>query len=236
MPSKLKLVVPMKKIIPFLVLSIVFSSQLAHADNNPESRLNNSFKLVKSAPGYTKKITQGGTYLHLGLMVPSKNYMWPKDTVNPTNDRFNLGFGLEIGELFQLSEGKGDVSFGLRFTIINALYTSYVINGKTVSHMLQGSAFDLGPCLSIGLDKQNAIDLYYQLCPTYVWDTQDSSSFGASGAFGINHTFGLGYRFKVLSIGGVYNLGNAKYIDAPNKDSFYKRRLDHFRFYIGFMF
>lgn len=226
----------MKKFISFLILSFIISSFIANANNNSEKRLRNSFKLVKSAPGYQKKITEGGTYFHLGLMLPSKNYMWPKDIENSTNNKYNLGAGLEIGELFQLTESRGNVSLGLRFTIINALYTSYSDSGKTISHMLQGSAFDIGPCLTIGLGEKNALDFYYQLCPTYAWDTQDTTSFGSSGAFGLNHIFGFGYRFNILSIGAVYNLGNAKYVETSSKDSFYKRKLDHFRFYVGIMF
>ena len=174
--------------------------------------------------------------MHLGLFIPTKNYYCPKGVVNKTKERFNLGADLEIGALFQLVESRSNASFGLRFTFLNALYTSYATSDSTHEQVLQGSAFDFGPCFTIGLDKKNAIDIYYQFCPTYMYNLNDTANYTVSGSFGLNHSFGVGYRYDVLSVGFSYNLGNVKYIDATTNDKFMKHRMDHFRFFVGVMF
>jgi len=221
-------------LLSFIISALFFSN--VNAENNPFSFIKKSNSNFLPAPSYSKKIVEGGFYFHLGLMVPTKNYYCPKGVNNNTNERFNIGGGLEIGDLFQLAESKSNVSFGLRFTYLNALYTSYSNNGKTTEQVLQGSAFDLGPSFTIGLDKQNAIDIYYQLCPTYMYNLKDTLGYTSSGSFGLNHTFALGYRFNLLSIAVIYNMGNVKYIDAKTNDKYMKHRMDHFRFCVGMMF
>lgn len=218
-----------------LLIPCIFLTTFLKAEIHPEGRLKNETNINYFFPGYTKKIYEGGFYIHPEVMLPAKNYFMPKGMSDKTIERFNIGAGLEIGNIFQLVEYKNYTSWGLRFTLLNVMYTSNSKDGKILSRILQGSAFDFGPCFNIGLDKLNALIIYYQLCPTYMYNTEDSAAYAASGAFGLNHEFGLNYRFKFLSIGIVYNFGKVKYIDATTNDKFMKPRLDHFRFFVGIM-
>jgi hypothetical protein len=225
----------MKKILHLTIVFFLVSS-FTIAGEKPTLQINTSKKLTNPAPMYSKKIEEGGFYLHFGALLPTKNFYCPKGVVNKTSERFSLGGGIEIGELFQLIESRSKASFGLRFTFLNALYNTYSDSGKTIVKVLQGSAFDLGPCFTVGFDEHNAIDMFYQLCPTYMFNPEDTADYTNSGSFGLVHTFGIGYRYNLLSIGATFNLGNVKYIDATTNDKFMKHRMDYFRFYIGMMF
>jgi hypothetical protein len=230
--------VTVKKMNIFILLGlalIVFSSSTI-AGNDPIFLLNKSKDNVPPSTMSSKKIVEGGFYVHFGMFLPTKNYYCPKGFENKTSNKFGLGYGVELGELFQLVESRSAASFGLRFTFLNAVYTTYTSNNKTTEQVIQGSAFDFGPCLSLGLDNKNAIDLFYQFCPTYMYNFKDTANYTNSGSFGLNHVFGIGYRYSILSIGAVYNMGNVKYIDATNNTDLMKHRMDHFRFYVGLMF
>jgi hypothetical protein len=226
----------MRKICLLSVIISTFITSTTIAGNDPINSTKKSDSKYLPAPSYTKKITEGGFYFHLGVMLPTKNYYYPKGVLNTTDKRFSVGGGLELGDLFALVETHSDACIGLRVTLINALYTSFSYEGKTVDQVLQGSIFDLGPNFTIGLDKQNAIDIYYQFCPTYMYNLKDTITYTASGAYGFNHTFGVGYRYNLLSVGATFNLGNVKYIDATSNDKYMKHCMDHFRFFVGMMF
>lgn len=223
----------------FCLLSVIISAFIVSnlfAGNDPNYITKKSNSKYLPAPSYKKEIIEGGFYFHLGVMIPTKNYYCPKGIRNNTNERFNIGGGLELGDLFALAETKGNSTIGLRVTFINAQYTSYSYKGKMTEQVLQGSIFDLGPNFCIGLDNENAIDIYYQICPTYMYNTKDTASYTASGSYGLNHTFGIGYRYNLLSVGATYNLGNVKYFEATTNDKYMKHCMDHFRIYLGMMF
>lgn len=227
----------MRKICFLSAILSVFTVSIVSAGNDPETRSKKSTSAIFSTPVTNKKITEGGFYIHLGVMLPTKNYYCPKGVINKTDERFSIGGGLELGDLFELVENKNNTSLGLRFTLLNAVYTSYSYNGKITEQVLEGSAFDLGPNFTIGLDEENAIDIFYQFCPTYMRNLKDTASYTSSGSYGFIHEFGIGYRYNLLSIGATYNIGNVLYIDAENtSDKYMKHCMDHFRFYVGMMF
>jgi hypothetical protein len=220
-----------------LLISCFLITSFLMAGNHPDNPFKKEIQLNYSAPGYSKKIIEGGTYIHLQAMIPTKNYFLAyKGKTNDSLGKFGVGFGLEIGELFQLVESRSNNSLGLRMTILHAFYTSYSFKDSTVAHVLQGGILAFGPNLTIGFNDQSAIDIFYQFVPTYMFNTQDTTSYGASGAYAFLHQFGLGLRFNLLSFGASYTLGNGRYIDAPKNASIYKPRLDHFRIHVGLMF
>jgi hypothetical protein len=226
----------MKNIFFLFIILSALSFTTVSAGNEPFNLIKKSNTNFSSPPSYKKEIIEGGFYFHLGVMLPTKNYYMPKGVRNTTDERFGIGGGLELGDYFGFSKVGKNASIGLRVTLLNALYTTYSKNGKTTDQVIHGSAFNLGPNFSIGLGDVNAIDIYYMICPTYMYNLKDTASYTASGSWGLIHEFGLGYRYNLLSIGATYNLGNVKYVDAETNDKYMKHCMDHFRFYIGMMF
>jgi len=183
----------------------------------------------------SKDITDGGFFLHVGAMFPSKNYFCPVSYNNSTSERFSTGVNFEAGSMFKLVKLLKK-TIGIRVTWLSANYTTYKYQGKIYDQILQGSVLKCGPYFTYGINDDMAVDIFYQINPTYAIDLKDTSD--NSGYMGVTHSFGLGYRFKILSVGFDFNFGHVKYIDPPilADDDMWKPRLGYIRLFAGLKF
>jgi hypothetical protein len=226
----------MRKICLFSSIISIFIISQVLAGNDPFSFTKNSSSKFSPALASKKEVNEGGFYIHLGVMAPTKNYYYPKGVLNTTDKRFSIGGGLELGELFLLTKNRSNSSIGARLTLVNAEYTTYSFDGKVKDQIIEGSIFDLGPNITIGFNEHHAVDLYYQFCPTYMYNFKDTIEYTTSGSYGFIHSFGFGYRYSQLSFGATYSIGNVLYLDATSNSKYMKHCMDHFRFYIGVIF
>jgi len=178
----------------------------------------------------------GGFFIHFSGMLPSKNYMIPKAFENESDLKYGFGGGFELGNMFEITQ-FGSNSIGVRAVWFGATYTSQKVNDSTSFGIAQASTAKFGPYFSAGLENDMAVDVYYQLAPTFAVEVIN----GGDPLLGISHSLGAGFRMKVLSVGMDYNFGNITDFtnvgDAPDEyKDWFKVRTNHFRFFIGFMF
>ncbi|HET6245201.1 MAG: hypothetical protein H0V01_11970 [Bacteroidetes bacterium] len=163
--------------------------------------------LVKPA-GSSKDITDGGFFFYLGVFKPSKNYMYPPDFSNDSQRRFKMGFDMDLGNMFKVTD-LGPMSIGLKATFLSGGYTAMKTDTSIwgTQRIINGSLPRLGPYLSFEISESMAFDLYYQAGPSYVlMFDRDWGSIG-DGFIGLTHDFGFAYRLSSLSIGAGYRMG-----------------------------
>lgn len=211
---------------------------------------NRAYSLWDSQDWY-KKMTDDGFYLHIGMISPSKLTYFPLIVEeNNSSDKFGMGPHLEIGNMFTITDFNNTHALGLRITWLNASHSSY--SDKDIkSSYLQGSVLRLGPYFTFLVNDEMALDLFYQIGPTYAWDYEmDTTVLGNwnTGYFGMTHNLGLGFRYTRYSAGFDMNFGNVKFTNKDELDQLskfmekedinemYKIRTTCFRIFLGFRF
>ncbi len=234
----------MKTII--LSITLIFAITVSFAGNDPVK--NKSIgKTLKISTQLTsdKAMNEGGFFLNIGLLIPSKQCYIPLGFTNNSSDKFGLGPLLEVGNMFRIKDFN-DHALGLRATWLSASYSSYSNSNVDMSY-LQGSVLRIGPYFTYSISDEMAIDCYYQIGATYVLDSKnDTAASGRSnsGFVGATHNMGVSFRYKVFSVGFDMSLGSVKYYDKEEYkglsddmiNDFYKIRTTQFRFIAGFKF
>ncbi|MDQ3190601.1 MAG: hypothetical protein M3Q58_03325 [Bacteroidota bacterium] len=199
----------------------------------------NSPLFVKPA-GSSKEITDGGFFFNLGIFMPGKNYMFPPDIDNDTKMKFNMGFDMDLGNMFKISD-VGPASIGLKATFFSGGITMMVEDTSQMGtlRVVNGSLPRVGPYVSIGISDVMAFDMYYQIGPSYVlMMDRDWNAFG-DGSLGATHEMGFNYRISVLSLGVGYRFGKVMDMsvfgeDVPKEDKqYYQSRTNNLRIFIG---
>jgi hypothetical protein len=231
----------------FLMAGTVFSA--SHHEGYPTSG-KRAYSLWDSHDWY-KKMTDDGFYLHIGLISPSKLCYMPLIVEeNNSSDKYGAGPHLEIGNMFTITDFKNKHALGLRITWLNASLSTYSVDNYKSSY-LQGSVLRLGPYFTFLLDDEMALDLFYQIGPSYAWDYEmDTTMLGNwnTGYFGMTHNIGAGFRYTRYSAGFDMNFGNVKFTNKDELDQLskfmekedinemYKIRTTCFRIFLGFRF
>jgi hypothetical protein len=234
------------KVTVFITMFILFSG-IIMAGNDPEGL--RSFGKTNRSFGETewiKKMCDGGFYIHLGLIVPTKQSYLPLGADNNSDDKFGLGPHLEIGNMVLINEFN-DNAVGLRATWLNVTYTKWS-NDTVDASYLHASPLRIGPYLSFELADEVGLDVYYQIGASYAInfnvDTMPYTGRPNTGYFGFTHNIGAGIRYQMYSFGMDLNLGTMKYTDKEEyKDlpddlvhDFYKMSTTYVRIYAGFRF
>lgn len=221
----------MKKInlILILICSVFFSQKsMAHNESNSIGK-----GILIPASKSKKKgndICKSGFFLNLGIFIPSKNYSFPTDFDNDSDEKFSLGYNFELGNLFRLVD-MDDKAISLRATWFSASYTNFKYNGKVITNVIQASLIKLGPSFTVATSEDMAIDAFYQVAPTLIWDLDFDTRY-----LGATNSIGAALRFQIFTLGLDYNLGNITALDSFNDTNKYKIRTNHLRLFAGFKF
>lgn len=235
----------MKTII--LSLTLIVTVSIAYAGNDPTKKsFETKYFNISTAPvSSDKEIDDGGLFLNVGLLMPTKNCYVPLGGSNSTSDHFGFGPSLEVGNMFKIVP-LTKFSIGLKATWLSASLSSWSNNDVDISYM-QGSVLRIGPYFTVKMSEKSAMDIYYQIGATYAYDIKtDTVASGRSNAgyLGATSNFGLCVRYKIFSLGIDMNIGNLKYADKKEFDGlsddmiddFYKIRTSSFRVYLGLKF
>jgi hypothetical protein len=211
----------------------------------PNLKPTKSIQTIQATAG-NKGITEGGFYLHYNPYVPSKKYGYLKSgtitvnegatdqyTLNQTDvnqyisdirevGKFGAGHGLEIGNMFRLSDFE-PMAIGLRVTWLDFGISTFKANSAYNDYNVKGLAIDIrllkvGPYFTFALSDQMALDAFYQVSPTfvggffageYVNSADETEVVGYPILqYGLGHEIGLTYRFDILSVGLGYGMGS----------------------------
>jgi len=219
----------MKKILISLVMT-VFCISLYAGDNDKITGPPENTSLNKTT---AKDITDGGFFFHLTANIPSKNYFFPPDYDNDTDKKFGFGGGFELGTMFKISDVSNN-AIGVKALWLSAMYTGMKINDTLQYGAAHGSTLRVGPYFTVGINKDMAIDFYYTIGPTGVFEVWE----GLSNYLGVTHNVGASYRMNILSVGMDFNFGSIKDFDCFNEDTtgfedLCKARTTHLRFFVG---
>ena len=217
----------------------------AWAGNDPAKRTYFTGNQVSLAPTGDKDMNEGGFFLNIGLMVPSKNCYVPAGFTNNSKEKFNIGPSLELGNMFVITKLMSH-AIGLRATWLTANYSKWSDSNVDAAY-LGGSVVRLGPYFTFAIGDEVAVDYFYQVGAGYAIDLeQDTVASGNdnAGYLGLTHNTGLCFRYKLFSLGFDINFGKLKYADKDEYDGlsddmindFYKIRSSHFRIFAGFKF
>jgi hypothetical protein len=227
-------------------MALIIATSLTFAGNEPVKKqsMGKQFK-ISTQLSSDKAMNEGGFFLNIGLVVPSKQCYVPLIATNNSSDKFGVGPVLEVGNMFRIKDFN-DHALGLRATWLSASYSSFSNSNVDMSY-LQGSVLRIGPYFTYSISDEMAIDCYYQIGATYVLDSKtDTAASGRSNAgyLGATHNMGVSFRYKVFSVGFDMSLGSVKYFDKEEYkglsddmiNDFYKIRTTQFRFIVGFKF
>lgn len=213
-----------------ILICSVFFSQIVRADN--ETSIIGKGLLLPASKSKKKgnDICKSGFFLNLGVFLPSKNYLMPTDFDNTSDEKFSLGYNFELGNQFRLVD-MDDKALSLKATWLSASYTNYKYQGKVLINVIHASLVKFGPCFTIATSEDLAVDVFYQVAPTLIWDLDSDMRY-----FGFTNSIGADFRFKIFTIGFDYNLGNIADLDSFNESNKYKARTSHLRIFAGFKF
>jgi hypothetical protein len=229
------------KAVSLVVLSITFFNASA---GNPNPIKRSVLAPVKGSA--TKSMTDGGAFLHAGILLPTGGYMFPKafdaqdirDFYSNDLPRYGVGFDFEVGNMFRLVD-LDDMAIGLRLTWFNANMATRRFNDTTAIRTITASMFRIGPYFTYAINDKMAADIFYQLGPQagimldheYNWDSE---------MIGLSHDIGLGYRLDRLSVFFAYRFGTLTDLSGtkeqrndPDWGDFYRNRASGFRIGIG---
>lgn len=232
------------KVAVLITLFFLFSG-IVLAGNDPEGskgfgKANRSFGETE----WIKKMCDGGLYLHIGLIVPTKLSYIPQYSGTTFDDQYGIGPHFEFGNMIIIKEFN-DNSIGLRATWLSVCYSKWT-NDTVESALVHGSPLRMGPYFTYELADEVGLDVFYQIGASYAIDfgidTMPLTGRGNTGYFGFTHNLGVGVRYQMYSAGFDVNFGKIKYTDKveyadlPLGDMFYKMSTTYARFYIGFRF
>lgn len=231
----------------FVVAFLAIVSFL-NAGNDPvASKLMQNTKLNYPGPTeWDKEMTDGGFFLNIGLIVPSKlcyMVMAIDDKSLLGSDNFKAGPALELGNMFKIAD-IGDNALGIRATWLSGSMTTFSENAMSMT-MVQGSVLKIGPYFTYPINDEIAIDGFFQFGPSYAIDIDvDSTDFGKAGYLGATYNIGAGCRYKMFNLGFDTNFGKLKDLDKKAMDGldnetindFHKIRASYFRIFLGFRF
>ncbi len=195
---------------------------------------------------------QGGFFLNIPFAYYGGNFMSPTDVKTsdiPDESKISMiGYGLEIGNMFQLTDlgSGGDMGLGIR-----AMWFGFGL--ASGSNDFGKQSFVNFQLLSPGIYfskaiGDNAIDTYINYVPTLAGSTytdkESGEAYSASLAFGSPLEFGVAFRTGVFMAGLEYNFGKVaqgefevdgdEEIEAEDLASY--GRWGHLRLQIGFKF
>jgi hypothetical protein len=210
-----------------IILSIILFCFVGciSATNYPENnaamlRTTFKFNTPEKSKKKAKTVEEGGFYFNFGLAIPSRNMYVMLDTVNNSSERYSSGISIEVGNSFHLAP-ISEHAIGLKVTWLKANYNTYSKTSGSYtyySNYIQGSLLRLGPYFSYNLKNDMMIDGFYQVGPTYCYDTQVKAIAPPiirtyAGYYGVTHNLGFDFRYKFLYAGIDFNFGRVKYAD-----------------------
>ncbi len=229
-----------------LSMTLFLAVIMVWAGNDPVKKLySGKQNNVSIAPASSKEMNEGGFFLNVGLIIPSKNCYMPLGLTNNTSDKFNIGPSLEVGNMFRINALLSH-AIGVRATWLSASYTSWS-DSKADLTFLEGSVLRLGPYFTLALSDEMAIDGFYQIGASYALNLATDTTLSGrdnSGYLGLTHNAGVCFRYKIFSVGLDYGFGSLKYLDKKEYElltdemihDFYKIRASHLRIFVGFRF
>lgn len=127
---------------------------------------------------------------------------------------------------------SGEMGFGLMVNWFDVVFAEEAISSSLKTKILDISVLELGPLFSYRLDEKSAVDLYYNLRPTFLTNRLESDGFvfpqydggGVGNAviktnFGIAHTIGIAYRYQFVFFGLEYVFGGLPSLDLSDHTS-----------------
>ena len=160
-----------------------------------------------------RKLTNGFS-VNLNVGIPSDQYgVSSEDNID---SHYQLGsiWGLQLGNRWYFSP-KENYGFGLmvNWVDITAGVKTGIEDGYDWGRSVADvSFFEIGPIGTYALNKNIALDAYYNLRPTgfasvvLISDSGDDETYTYAG-FGFTHAIGTAFRYKALNIGIEYVMG-----------------------------
>ena len=195
---------------------------------------------------------QGGFFLSIPLSFYGGSFMTPTDVAKsdiPDDSKISMiGYGLEIGNMFQLTDfsSGGDMGLGIR-----AMWFGFGVasgsNETTERSFLNIQLLSPGIYFTKAIGD-NAIDTYINYVPTLAGggftDKETGTTGKASLAFGSPLEFGVAFRTGVFMAGLEYNFGKVAQgdFDVEGEEDFEAEdittygRWGHLRLQLGFKF
>jgi hypothetical protein len=202
----------------FLLSIILFTASLGTTDAQKNRTLSHGFSV------------------NLIVGIPSPNYGYPKDVNVDEDMQINFIAGIQIGNRWYFgSSARYKMGIMVNWIDISA---GTRIDGDLTRAVADVSFLELGPIGTVAFSDDIALDAYYNLRPTgfvHMWSYASEDPEGYSGA-GISHAIGTAFRWKVLSVGLEYVIGNINCEDINSEYTDQKLINNNFRLIIGAKF
>lgn len=179
-----------------------------------------------------------GFSINLIVGLPPANYGFHKDVDVDDDSKIILTSGIQIGNRWYFGSSER-FKMGLMVNWLD-MTAGTRKNGEMTRVVVDVSLLELGPVASVALSDDIALDAYYNLRPTvfaHIWTFSTEDPTGYAGP-GISHAIGTAFRWKVLSVGLEYVIGNinCEYIDTDFDYPNQKLVNSNFRLMIGAKF
>jgi len=179
-----------------------------------------------------------GFSVNLIVGIPSPNYGYLKDTNVNEASQINFIAGIQIGNRWYFGSSER-FKMGLMVNWFD-ITAGTRIDGDWTRSVADVSFLELGPIGTVVFSDDIALDAYYNLRPTgfaHIWTYASEDPDGYAGA-GISHAIGTAFRWKVLSVGLEYVIGNinCENINSSSESSDLKLVNSNFRLMIGAKF
>ena len=202
----------------FLLSIILFTASLGSTDAQKNRTLGNGFSV------------------NLIVGIPSPNYGYPKDVNVDEDMQINFIAGIQIGNRWYFgSSARNKMGIMVNWIDISAGTRK---DGDLTRAVADVSFLELGPIGTVAFSEDIALDAYYNLRPTgfaHMWSSASEDPEGYVGA-GISHAIGTAFRWKVLSVGLEYVIGNINCEDINSEYTDQKLINNNFRLMIGAKF
>ena len=186
----------------------------------------------------TNRTLRHGFSINLIIGVPPANYGLHKDADVSDDSRIIFTSGIQIGNRWYFGSSER-FKMGLMVNWFD-ITAGGRTNGDLTRAVIDISIIELGPIGTVAFSDAIALDAYYNLRPTlfaHIWSYPAEDPTGYMGP-GFSHAIGTAFRWKVLSIGLEYVIGNinCEYINSDYDYSDQKLVGSNFRLMIGAKF
>ncbi len=163
--------------------------------------------------------------------LPMSTYGMESGADYPAEWEQSFILGGQIGNRWYIRR-SGEMGFGIMVNWFDVVFAEEAISSSLKTKILDISVLELGPLFSYRLDEKSAVDLYYNLRPTFLTNRLEADGYAFSqyegGGIakqviktnvGLAHTIGIAYRYQFVFFGVEYVFGGLPSIDLSDHTS-----------------
>lgn len=161
-----------------------------------------------------------------GFELKNRWYVWNNNKIGLAVDAHWLSAAIGRGDIAVIFEGLYSEEGPLERDIDRTDYICYEVDFLGV-----------GPLFTYYIDEQMAVDVSYNLLPTFMYLSSRAPSRASSlRGFDLTHAIGVSLRWRYLLVGAEFGFGNIEMDKIDYDDYKYDSHSNNLKFLFGFKF